>query len=63
MEQLRKWFKNNPFPDSIPELQITDTKKFLNSHFNVINSECKERFKDLHINRLLELKNYLINEK
>lgn len=63
MQELRKFFKSNGFPDKVPELQITDTKKFLNSHFTVINSDCKERFKDLHITRLLELKNHLINEK
>jgi hypothetical protein len=61
MEQLRKWFKNNPFPDKVPELRITDTKKFLNSHFNVLNGNCKDKFKLLHQERLENLKQHLID--
>ena len=63
MDELRKWFRNNPFPDAVPELRITDTRKFLNSHFAVLKGSAKEKFKDLHLNRILELKNHLTNEK
>jgi hypothetical protein len=61
MQELRKWFKNNPFPDKAPELNISDTRNFLNSHFNVINGNCKQRFKDLHQERLENLKQHLID--
>lgn len=63
MEELKKWFKTNGFPDSVPELRITDTKKFLNSHFSVLKGKAKEKFKTLHIERLEYLKQHLINEK
>lgn len=63
MDQLRKWFRSNTFPDTVPELRITDTRKFLNSHFAVLKGNAKDKFKILHQERLLELKKHLENEK
>jgi len=61
MQELKIWFKSRGFPDEVPELNISDTRKFLNSHFNVLNSNCKQRFIDLHQERIEKLKKHLIN--
>ena len=61
MQELKIWFKSRSFPDEVPELNISDTRNFLNSHFNVLNSNCKQRFKDLHQERIEKLKQHLIN--
>ena len=63
MKELKIWFKSHGFPDKVPELNISDTRNFLNSHFNVINGNCKDKFKRLHIERLEKLKQHLIDAK